>query len=72
MHVGQAQDLGHIQLHRVLGDAQLTGDLVVGLALADQARDVQLTGRELVEQGRDLGLVRMTVSVGGGVVRGLH
>lgn len=42
MHMGQAQHLGHIQLDRVLGDPQLTGDLVVGLTLTHLARDVEL------------------------------
>ena len=42
VHMGQAQHLRHIELDRVFGDAQVTGDLVVGLALADQLGDVQL------------------------------
>lgn len=46
----QAQHLGDVQLHRVLGDAQLVGYLVVGQALAHQPRHRLLAGRQLAEQ----------------------
>ena len=42
MHVGQAQYLRHIELDRVLGYPQLTGDLIIGLPLAHQARHIHL------------------------------
>lgn len=50
VHMHQAQHLGDVQLHRVLGDAQLVGDLVVGQALAHQPRHRLLAGRQLAEQ----------------------
>ena len=50
VHVGQAQHLRHIQLHGILGNSQLTGDLVVGLALAHQAGYFQLAWRQLLER----------------------
>ncbi len=42
VHMRQTQNLRHIQLHGVFGNAQFTGDLVIGLALANQARHFQL------------------------------
>ena len=54
VHVGQAQYLGHVQFYRVFGDAQIAGDLIVGLAFAHQLGNVQLTGRQLFENRRDL------------------
>nr|GFD58483.1 hypothetical protein [Tanacetum cinerariifolium] len=44
-------DLRHIQLHGVFRDAQLAGDLVVGLAFAHQLGDLQLARGELFEDG---------------------
>jgi len=54
VHVGQAQNLGHVKLYRVFGYAQIAGDLIVGLAFAHQLGNVQLTGRQLFENRRDL------------------
>ena len=54
VHMGQAQYLRHIELDRVFGDAQVAGNLVVGLALAHQLGHVQLAWRQLFENRRDL------------------
>lgn len=49
MHMGQAQYLRHVEFHRIFGNPQFAGDLIVGQALANQACDFQLPWRQLVE-----------------------
>src|SRR5476649_2029810 len=59
MHMRQPQNLRHIQLHRVLDNPQLTGNLIIGLPLAHQPRHIQLPRRQLIENRRDLQPVRL-------------
>src|SRR5882672_10924149 len=52
VHRQFAQDARHVILHRLLGDGQRVGDLLVRHALSDVVQDLHLTGRKRREDVR--------------------
>src|SRR4051794_8091973 len=63
-----AEDAGEVRLDGLLADPQGRGDLLVHLALGDEARDLELRRRQLVAAG---GLLAQDLAAAGEGRRGL-